>query len=259
MAIITLTTDLGLKDYYVSAIKGAILSQLPEATIVDISHEIVPFDILQASFIIKNAYLNFPVNTIHIIGVNAQLDMNTPYVAVYANGHYFIGADNGIFSLIFDKKPEMIVDINIKPDNDFLTFPSRDVFVRAACHIARGGTLEIIGVRKEQLLERTLFKPFKSADSIKGMAIYIDCYENVICNITREDFKEVGKGRAFSIYLRKNTIHQISRTYNEVADGELLAMFNSIGFLELSINRGKISSLLNLKLNDAININFDDH
>src|ERR1051326_4797986 len=123
MAIITLTTDLGLKDHYVSAVKGAILSQLPDVNIVDISHLVPTFDIVQAAYILKNAYPNFPPGTVHIIGVNAEASVKTPHIALSVSGHFFIGADNGIFSFLFDRVPDKIVELNIKQDTDNLTFP----------------------------------------------------------------------------------------------------------------------------------------
>lgn len=257
MAIITLTTDLGLKDYYVSTVKGAILSQLPDVTIVDISHDIQPFDISQASFIIKNSYTSFPPGTVHIIGVNTQPDASTPFLGVLANGHYFIGADNGIFSLLFDIHPEKIVQLTLKQEREFLTFALRDVFVKAACHIARGGTLEVIGTVRQHFTERMLFKPHTSATSIRGMVMYIDSYENVICNINEQLFREIGRGRPFNIQMRTNSVDMLCESYNDVSDGEIIAMFNSAGFLEIAINKGKASSLLNLKLGDTISIEFE--
>ena len=160
MAIITLTTDLGTKDYYLSTIKGAILTQFPDARIIDISNEVTKFDILQASFIVKNAYKSFPEGTIHIIGVNPENTVETSHIAIKVDGHYFIGADNGMFSLMFDKLPDKIVELTIQPDIGFQTFPTNDVFVKAACHIARGGTLEVIGKEKASFfMDRESFLP----------------------------------------------------------------------------------------------------
>ncbi len=141
MAVITLTTDLGLVDNYVASVKGAILKGYPEATIVDITHEVPQFDLQKSAFILRNCYQDFPEGTVHILGVNSEADVNIPHVALFANGHYFIGADNGVFSLIFDNPPEKVVELTISQDTDRVTFPTKDVFVKAACHIARGGTL----------------------------------------------------------------------------------------------------------------------
>ncbi len=256
MAIITLTSDLGTKDYYVSAVKGAILSELPDAIIVDITHEIEPFDIFQASYVLKNSYINFPPGSIHIIGVNAQPDINVPYVAMYANGHYFIGSDNGMFSLLLDIAPEKIVVINLKQDSNYLNFPIRDVFVKAACHIARGGTLEIIGNIRETFNERTVFRPVIESDSLRGTIIYIDSYGNAISNISKKIFNDASRGRSFVIDFVRYSIDTISESYNQVAEGEIIALFNSAGYLELSINKGKIVKLLNMQLGDIITIRF---
>lgn len=258
MAVITLTTDLGTKDYYLSTIKGAIISQYPEAQIVDISHEINKHDILQAAFTLRNAYRSFPNGTIHILGLNPESSIDSRHVAIFIDGHYFVGSDNGIFSLIFDKKPDMIVELNLTQETDFLTFPTNDVFVKAACHIARGGTLEVIGKEIENYHEKTMIRPIIDNNVLKGSVIYIDSYGNVITNITTSLFKEAGHDREFTIYLKQTgyTISQISATYNEVPDGEKLALFSSTGYLEIAINQGGASGLMGLDLNDTIRIEF---
>ena len=259
MAIITLTTDLGTKDYYLSTIKGAILTQFPEARIIDISNEITKFDILQASFIVKNAYKSFPEGTIHIIGVNPENTVETSHIAIKADGHYFIGADNGMFSLMFDKLPDKIVELTIQPDIGFQTFPTNDVFVKAACHIARGGTLEVIGKEKASLSERTMIRPVLDGFVLKGSVIYIDSYENVIVNISESMFRDAIQGRNFNIVVKPSGyyLNKIVKTYNEVPHGEMLALFSSTGFLEIAINMGGASGLLGLQLNDTIRIEFE--
>ena len=127
MSIITLTTDLGLKDYYVASIKGHILSQLPDASIIDVSHDIPPFNISVAAFCLKNCYQDFPEGTIHIIGVSPEANEHVCHLIIKHNEHYFIGADNGMFSLLFDEKPTEVFNLNIIPDNDRRTFPTKDV------------------------------------------------------------------------------------------------------------------------------------
>ena len=103
MTIITLTTDLGTKDNYVAAIKGSILSQLEEVKIIDVSHQVDPFNIQQAAYILRNCYKDFPIGTIHIIGVDDELSMNNEHVAVEIHGHYFVGSDNGLFSILLNE------------------------------------------------------------------------------------------------------------------------------------------------------------
>ena len=123
MAIITLTTDLGLKDHYVGSVKGSILSRFPEASIIDISHQIPTYNIQDAAYIIKNAYPNFPKGSIHIIGIKAEQTSQSSHVIVFSDGHYFISADNGIFSFL-DSPIEKIIELPVS----ISTFPTRDVF-----------------------------------------------------------------------------------------------------------------------------------
>ncbi len=257
MPVITLTTDLGLKDHYVSVVKGAILSQLPEVTIVDVSHEVTPFDMFNAAYILKNAFANFPPGSVHILGVNAQADPESPFIGVQAQGHFFIGTDDGTFSLLFDLQPDLIVDLNIKAEPHLISFPLKDIFVKAACHLARGGTLEIIGTRKESFRERTMFRPVTEGNILKGTIIYIDSYGNAISNISRAMIKEAARGRDFSISFARYTIDTISTTYNEVTSGEMLAIFNSGGYLELAINQGK-TTLVGMKYGSTITITFNE-
>lgn len=255
MAIITLTTDFGLKDHYVSAIKGAILSQLPTVTIVDISHKVEKYNLLDGSYILKESYPNFPKNTIHIIGINTELSTSGGYVLVKQNDHYFIGADNGIFSLLFEETPQNIRELDI-PDNQKLSFPVRDIFARAACQIAQGEDFNSIGKPKAELLQRIPFRATSMGDNIRGSFVYIDSYGNVTTNIDRRLFDQVGKNRPFIIELARHTIDRISKEYSEVPEGEVLAMYNASDFLEIAMRNGKAGSLLNLKINDSITIRF---
>lgn len=258
MPIITLISDLGLKDYYVGAVKGAIYSQLKDATVVDITHEVDHFNISQAAYILKNAFNSFPEGTVHIISVNAQPDPDRPYIAVKAEGHYFIGPDNGIFSLLFEREPEKIVELTIKSDSEVLTFPMRDLFVKAACHLARGGTLEIIGSNRANFNQMLQLNPVSAGNVLKGSIIYIDAYYNVIANITTKLFKEIGKGRPFVIDAgKKFKIDVISKTYNDVSEGEILAIFNASGYLEMGMNKGKLGSMMGLKMHDTVTVTFE--
>ena len=145
MAIITLTSDWGLSGYYVPSVKGAIYSALPNANIVDISHEIEPFDIRSAAFIIKNCYNNFPKGTIHIIAVDTEESSTNPHIVVKYDDHYFIGTDNSIFSLIIGQNDYEAVTIEVVQDTDFFTFSTRDRFVKVAVMIHNGVSLSDIG------------------------------------------------------------------------------------------------------------------
>jgi len=259
LAIITLTSDLGLNDFYLSTVKGAIITQCPDARIVDISHEITKHDVFQASFIIKNAYKSFPKDTIHILGLNPETTSETSYLAIYADGHYFVGPDNGIFSLIFDVTPDLIVELNISQDTDYFTFPTKDLFVKAACHIARGGTLEVIGKVKADFMDKIVLQPVLDGSVLRGNVIYIDSYRNAFTNITEKIFADAAKGRNFKLYIRQSNyvIEEIRKSYGEVTDGEMLALFSSTGYLEIAINKGNADELLGLQLNDMVRIEFE--
>lgn len=252
MAIITLTTDLGSKDYYVSAIKGAIISQLPDVTLVDVSHQIPTYNIQDAAFVLKNSYPSFPKGSIHVIGVKAEYSQQSPHVIVFANGHYFIAADNGIFSLLLDMDPEKIIELNASAS----TFPTRDIFAQTACRIAKGEAIEQMGKPKIALLERIPFRATSMADMIRGTVVYIDSYGNVMTNISRQLFNEIGKGREFIIEFARYEISKMSKAYQDVPEGEILALFNATGHLEIAMNSDKANSMLNLKLNDTITIRF---
>ena len=256
MAIITLTSDWGLKDHYTGAVKGAILKLIPDALIVDISHHIPAFDLNQAAFIIRNSYPNFPEGTIHILAINTEAAVETPHTLVCHHGHYFIGADNGIFSLLFDDKPEKIIELDIMQDSDYFTFSTRDVFVKVACHIAGGNPLEQLGFPKENILRKMAFQPVIQGDMIKGKVIYIDNYENVFINITEALFKSAVKNHKFAITFRSHNyrITEISKSYKDVNQGDMLALFSTSGYIEIAIREGKASSLLGLKMDQLVTV-----
>jgi S-adenosylmethionine hydrolase len=259
MPVITLTSDWGTKDHYLASVKGAILKQIPEARIIDISHEVPPHDLTQAAFILKNCYRDFPSGTIHILGISTEESEVNPHTAILADGHYFIGADNGIFTLIFDEqKPDKIVEITLIQDSEFFTFSSRDRFVKAAALLAGGEDILKLGDLRENLNQKFLFAPVVDNDVIKGMVIYIDNYQNVITNISKEKFKEVGRNRKYTISFRGEEIHTINDSYSDVPVGEILALFGCNGHLEIAMNNGTASSLLGLNPNDPVRVEFED-
>jgi hypothetical protein len=257
MTVITLTSDWGLKDHYLAVVKGIILCQIPDAQIVDISHEIPPFNLRQASFILRNAYKSFPEGTIHIIAMNTIETKDQPHTAALMDGHYFIGTDNGIFSLIFDRMPDKMVELEIFQDSNLFTFATRDRFIKAAAHLAHGMPIEELGKLKEDWESQMHFEPVITDDSIRGMIIYIDNFENVITNITEKTFLKLRKHRKFSIEVRGEKINKISKSYLDVPNGEIVALFGSTGNLEIAINQGNASGLLGLNIDDPVSIKFE--
>jgi S-adenosylmethionine hydrolase len=258
MAIITLTTDLGDKDIYQAALKGSILKLLPTVSIVDITHSVAAFNIQQAAFILKNSFHYFPDATVHLIGIDTVYNDYTKYLAIRYRDHFFVGADNGIFSLMFDNEPDEIMEINIMQDLKFLHFPLADIFVKAACHLAQGGKLSDIGIPVTAIEKKMNLQPVVEKNLIKGAVIYIDSFQNVITNITKEFFNMVQQGRRFTLSFKRNeTINHLSWHYNEVPEGEKLCLFGISDHLEIAINKGNASGLLGLNLGDSVIIDFE--
>jgi S-adenosylmethionine hydrolase len=258
MAIITLTTDLGDKDIYQAALKGSILKLLPAVNIVDITNSVAAYNIQQAAFILKNSFYYFPDGTVHLIGIDTVFNENTKYLAVRYKNHYFVGADNGIFSLMFTGEPDEMVEINIMQDLKFLHFPLADIFVKAACHLANGGKLTEIGLPIIKVENKMSLQPVIEKSLIKGAVIYVDSFQNVITNITKEFFNKVQQGRQFTLYFKRNeTINHLSWHYNEVPEGEKLCLFGISDHLEIAINKGNASGLLGLNLGDSVIIDFE--
>lgn len=265
MAILTLTTDFGLKDHYVAAVKGAVYSQLPDVTIVDISHQVMPFNVREAAFHVKNVYKYFPKGTVHLIGVRAELSDEAPHRLVLFDGHYFVAADTGVFRLMFNREPDAVYDLNLPSDSDVLTFPVLHVFVKAVCHILRGGTPEVIGKKTKELTNVLIGAAMETGDSIRGHVVHIDHYDNLMTDIHQNLFREVGLGRPCNIHLRtkRKDIKRISQRYGDVSPGSLLALFNTEGYLEIAVNGGApgvgggAAQLLGLKNDDIILIVFE--
>lgn len=274
MSIITLTSDYGLKDHFVGALKGKILSEYSEAKIIDISHEIDPFNTVEASYIISASYASFPKGTVHLIGVDMEHNKENQHIVMQWNDHYFIASDNGILSMLSQKiVPQKIVAINI---HDRLPSDAADldVFVTVACHLAKGGLMNVIGKEINTIKQVTDLKAVLSADgnSINGHVIYIDHFGNVVTNISKKYFIEVAKGRPYEIVMKTKNIKTILPNYSAIAssdkypiksyEGEKLAIFNEAGFLEIAIFRsnpskvGSANSLLGLNYRDVINIVF---
>lgn len=256
MPIVTLTTDLGTQDYYVAIIKGALLNEEASLTMVDISHQIKTYDIVQAAFLFRNAWRSFPSGTIHLLGVNNLYGADRRFLLTAREGHYFIAPDNGLFSLLFSSMPDTVYALPF-PEEE--SFPLKTIFSRAVGLLLRKRPLAEIGQAVTDLVERITFQPVISPARIRGAVIHIDHYENVIINISRELFQQVGKNRSFSLFFKRHDpITQLSRHYYDVPVGELLCLFNSAGFLEIAINMGKAGSLLGLHVEDTIQIDFHD-
>ncbi|MCW1149123.1 SAM hydrolase/SAM-dependent halogenase family protein [Flavobacterium lacisediminis] len=274
MSIITLITDFGHKDYFVGALKGKILSEQNDAVIVDISHEIDLFNTLEASYCIEAAYSNFPKGTIHIIGVDSERVGDTQHIAMQWDDHYFICADNGILNTLIQKKiPQKIVAITIH-DRLNTDVSDMDVFVAVACHISRGGLLNVIGKEIQTLKPVSVLTSAISDNlaEIKGQIVYIDSFGNCVTNISQKQFNDTVRGRKFEIIIKNKKITRLHKSYSDfpVSDtkqlkdleGDFLALFNENGYLEIAIYKsnpktvGSAATLLGLHFRDSISVKF---
>ncbi len=277
MSIITLTTDFGLKDYFVGAIKGAILSELPSSNIVDISHQISPFNIPETAYIIKNVFNYFTDGTIHIIGVDSEYNPNNKHVVIKLKNQYFICADNGILSFLLNDEPVQEQFELIFPEQQRSIFPVLEIFVKVAILIAKGCDLSAIGkpIDKLKILSQTQAKLNEKGDQLIGNAIYIDELGNTVFNISKNQFEKARNGRNYSIIVgsHKYKVDTIYNNYNDVltqntstiklnVDGTALALFNSANYFQVSIYKsnlksvGGASTLLGFKYGSPIIINF---
>jgi len=257
MAIITLTTDWNNDDYYISVMKGVLLKGDPGAAVIDISHRIQRFSIGQAAFILRSSFSRFPAGTVHVIGVNCEANEKHPYVAIAYNDYFFISSDNGIFGLLFDEDP---TDIVLLQENAVSAFPEADLFAPAAAHLSKGKPIFELGKKTTHLNKNINLLPAFDNKSINGGVLYIDSYRNVITNITKELFESVGKGRNFEIFVQSNhnKITKINKRYNETSPGDILALFNSLGLLEIAMYLGNVADVFNINQNAAVRIKFLD-
>jgi S-adenosyl-L-methionine hydrolase (adenosine-forming) len=256
MTIITLTTDLGLKDFYLAAVKGYILRHLPNATIVDISHNITPFNIAEASFVVRNSYHDFPANTIHLVSVETDNEKNQDFLLVQYKSQYIIAKDNGIIPLIIDNTPDKIIRLNRKSNEDLL-FPLRNIMARAACRLAISRNEYDLGLASKDIITISTLNPILERDIIRGTVLHIDNYGNAITNIRKSHLERYDPDKKTIIsFGRRISLTKISDVYSDVPDGEALALFGTSGLLEIAINKGSAAQLLGLQLKNVILIEF---
>ena len=275
MSIITLITDFGYKDQFVAQMKGEIYSNNPESQVVDISHNVSPFNIMEAAYILENSYKSFPENTIHIIDVDSEKNKEKKHIIVKLDNHYFITSDNGIMSILsqninYQEIYEISILNELKPMQSSLK-----TFSKVACHLSMGGKPEIVGKKINNLKNVKNLKPFVNSENtqIISSVIYIDHFGNVITNIKKSFFEEIGKGREFEISARNYKFNKIYSSYSDIInfnisedqrsdEGKALIIFNSNNYLQISIYRsnpenvGTAATLLGLKIYDSVSVIF---
>ncbi len=248
MPLLTLTSDIGQQDFLVGAIKGQLLLTNKDFSIVDISHQLSPFNYAQAAYVCRNAMKNFPPGTFHLILVNLFDEKPEHMLLAEHNGHFIGCADNGLLTMILEEAPQKVVALELEKDKQKNTLYCTAVFANAFDAIAAGIKIESTGDSSVVIKVKNPLRPLLGNDWIEGQIIFIDNFENVIVNINKEEFEEQRKGRSFKIvFKRDEVIEKISETYADVAEGEKLALFNSGGYLEIAINKGNAAGLFGLQ------------
>lgn len=248
MPLITLTSDIGSPDYLVGAVKAQLLQTNPEFSIVDISHNIPPFNYPQAAYVCRAAIKNFPEFSYHLILVNLFEKKPEQLLLAFHNNQYILCADNGLLTMILEDDPEIVIGLPLDKTATKTTTYLTGVMGKAINQLANGEPIRTIGEPDVKYIEKRHLRPLLENNSIEGQIIFIDSFENVIVNITHEQFEEQRKGRSFRIvFKRDEMIDRISETYADVPEGEKLALFNSAGYLEIAINKGNAAGLFGLK------------
>lgn len=251
MALITLTTEWRDDDFFHGILRGKLSSICPDAVVVNNAGGIPPLNIMHGAFVIRNTFSHYPEGTIHLIFVSSEGAGSQPHLLVKSRGHWFIGADNGIFNLILNSDPELIINLHNEDNADEIT-----LFVRTAAAVAAGKPADRLGKQVSGLAEKVPIRATIDRNVIIGSVIFINSYGNAITNITREVFSRVFEGRAYRILIKSNKYfsERISRLYSEQPVGEIVTLFNMLDLLEISINGASLCQLFGVETGDAVRV-----
>ncbi|MFM7565528.1 MAG: S-adenosyl-l-methionine hydroxide adenosyltransferase family protein [Flavobacteriales bacterium] len=278
MQIITLTTDVGLKDFYVAAVKGTLFTKLKNVQIVDVSHEIKPFDVAEAAYQLRNCFDAFPEGTLHLVGVDSEpvfsssLDANfefitksLPMVVVFKK-QFIVVNDNGFIGTFLgeDEADALYRYDQIEIPKDHWTFMMKTCFIDIATRLVSGHELSSFCTETSSYKKAFMQNPTIEYNLIQGNVIHIDTYGNIITNILRSDFERFGSETPFKISYQKRAydIDVISNAYSEVPVGERVAIFNHNNRLEIAINRGAnkgnggADQLFGVRLGEVVRVTF---
>jgi S-adenosylmethionine hydrolase len=248
MPILTLTSDIGQQDYLVGAIKGQLLQIEPTFNLVDITHHLAPFNISQAAYVCRNAIKNFPPFTYHLVLVNLFEQKPEQLLLSFHKEQYILCADNGLLPMILEEAPEMVISLPLEKGAAKNTLYCVRMMAKTIQKLHAGEALQNIGNPDATYLDRIPLRPLLGDNWMEGQILFIDHFENIVVNITHDQFEEQRRGRSFKIiFKRDEVINTISETYANVKEGEKLALFNSAGYLEIAINKGNAAGLFGLQ------------
>lgn len=256
--LITITTDFGTGDHYVSVMKAVILGLNPDARIIDISHEIPPQDVMAGAWVVRNSAMHFPADTIHLVVVDPGVGTDRTPVALRIHNQLFVGPDNGIFSLIsqdYDYEAISLDNRSYWRDQPSNTFHGRDIFAPVAAHLSLGVPFSRLGSPIQKLVTYRWAVPIADKDGIQGWIMHIDHFGNLISNISEAMIREhLDEKRSVRIYVGNTILHSIDPAYGSVPDGEPVAYIGSTGKLEVAINKGNAREMLGVEKGAQISI-----
>jgi hypothetical protein len=245
--ILTLTSDFGLSDHYVAAMKGVILSICPPARIVDISHGISPFEIAEGAYLIAQAYPSFPRKTVHVVVVDPGVGTSRRPILLEAAGQYFVGPDNGVLSMVYSREKHKVRLISNegyfrKPVSR--TFHGRDIFSPVAAHLAAGVPPSRMGKLIQDYLRPSFEKPQRTGKRTwTGRILKIDRFGNIVTNFHASEFPDLDR-KNFSLAIGPRQVGVMAHNYAECGPGELFAITGSSGYLEVSVSQGSAAKTI---------------
>jgi S-adenosylmethionine hydrolase len=258
-SVITLISDYGAGSPYTAAMLGTALTLMPQTKVIELSHHIPPFDLVQAAFFLKSVYHQFPERTCHLICLDTSISLHKKILLVEADGHYFLGADNGIFSLLFDENLVQAYKIITNADAHLELFPEKNIFLPFLAKSFEQGSFEGLVVTDQISQKKQSIQVTEDENGLRGTVMFIDGYSNAITNIHKSLFENTGKGRAFILYYwGKHTIEKLSTNFEDSNAGDDLLLYNENQYLMLAINKGKGAQLLGLKPGSNIIIEFQE-
>jgi S-adenosylmethionine hydrolase len=247
--IITFTTDFGLSEHYVGAMKGAILNIHPEASIVDISNGVPSFDVLDGAITISQAYSYFPSETVHLVVVDPGVGSERRPLVVTTARHHFVAPDNGVLSLIYEREERISVR-HITAEHYFLqpvsqTFHGRDIFAPVAAHLSKGMDPAKLGDEVSDYMRLAAPRPKPAGAVLKGIVLKVDKFGNLVTNITPRELPSLlaAGSLPFRLQVGKVEVTRLHTAYAQGAPGEIFAILGSMGYLEIACNRGSAAQV----------------
>jgi S-adenosyl-L-methionine hydrolase (adenosine-forming) len=251
-AIITLTTDYGTNDHLVGTLKGVILKINPDATIVDITHNILPFDLLDGALAIGSAYSHFPSKTVHVVVVDPGVGTERRPLLVSAQNQYFVAPDNGVLSVIFEREAASLVVRHANVQHYYLTpvsntFHGRDIFAPVASWLSKGWQTTSMGDEISDYKRFSIPRPKEADGTMKGVVMRTDAFGNLMTNFRSEDLPESAlDGGAIQLQIGPHQVSRLVDTFARGDNGEPVAYLGSSGYLEIAVNKANAARALNL-------------